>query len=197
MTSSKRISIAQTRPSCVIAPPPYVMQAVPCSSSTSAPAATFGTFRERLTRPHLTAVNHSKDSHNWKKKGDQKTIRETHEKLKIGNEEVLNCYYAHADQEDNLQVRLCLPIWLLVLLLWIQTHHTTSAPLLLAAGGRQSDRPGALSVPSQGCQQPRRPPPHPAPTITARLTAGTEALPNVRRHERRRRRRVVDARRRL
>ncbi|GAB4817845.1 hypothetical protein N2152v2_004891 [Parachlorella kessleri] len=51
-----------------------------------------------------------KDGHNWRKKADGKTVRETHEKLKVGNEEVLNCYYAHADQDDGLQ-RRC--YWLL------------------------------------------------------------------------------------
>jgi CG-1 domain len=84
-----------------------------------------------------------RDGHNWRKKADGKTIRETHEKLKVrrtlskchscmsmldcfatlvldvfaadsitpskpqvGNKEALNCYYAHADQEDQLQVLL-------------------------------------------------------------------------------------------
>lgn len=82
-----------------------------------------------------------RDGHNWRKKADGKTIRETHEKLKVrrtllechscmsmlgclrlcrmgleaanptaplnsqvGNKEALNCYYAHADQDDQLQV---------------------------------------------------------------------------------------------
>jgi len=82
-----------------------------------------------------------KDGHDWRKKSDGKTVRETHEKLKVhsftdlwlmvvspvccgtdccsgrlcghqlillghaqvGNKDVLNCYYAHA--EDSLQVR--------------------------------------------------------------------------------------------
>ncbi|KAL4447236.1 hypothetical protein ABPG77_007269 [Micractinium sp. CCAP 211/92] len=46
-----------------------------------------------------------RDGHNWRKKPDGKTIRETHEKLKVGNTETLNCYYAHADQDDGLQRR--------------------------------------------------------------------------------------------
>ena len=69
-----------------------------------------------------------KDSHNWRKKADGKTVRETHEKLKVlcipallkhsladlltdasvmhqvGSVEMLNCYYAHADRNDGLQV---------------------------------------------------------------------------------------------
>ncbi|KAK9820359.1 hypothetical protein WJX72_009412 [[Myrmecia] bisecta] len=51
-----------------------------------------------------------KDRHNWRKKADGKTVRETHEKLKVGNVDMLNCYYAHADQDDSLQ-RRC--YWLL------------------------------------------------------------------------------------
>ncbi|GAB4813053.1 hypothetical protein N2152v2_000099 [Parachlorella kessleri] len=46
-----------------------------------------------------------KDGINWKKKPDGKTVRETHEKLKVGDTKRLNCYYAHADQEDGLQRR--------------------------------------------------------------------------------------------
>uniref|UniRef100_A0A061R9Y9 Cg-1-domain-containing protein n=1 Tax=Tetraselmis sp. GSL018 TaxID=582737 RepID=A0A061R9Y9_9CHLO len=54
-----------------------------------------------------------KDGHNWRKKQDGKTVRETHEKLKVDNQDVLNCYYAHAEeQEDNFQLqRRC--YWLL------------------------------------------------------------------------------------
>ena len=51
-----------------------------------------------------------KDSHNWQKKKDGKTVRETHEKLKVGNVELLNCYYAHAAEDDRFQ-RRC--YWLL------------------------------------------------------------------------------------
>ncbi len=71
-----------------------------------------------------------KDGHNWRKKADGKTVRETHEKLKVwhapgahslclqklrnskcysgaqvGNVDMLNCYYAHAEQDDGAQVR--------------------------------------------------------------------------------------------
>lgn len=51
-----------------------------------------------------------KDNHNWRKKADGKTVRETHEKLKVDNVDMLNCYYAHADRQDGLQ-RRC--YWLL------------------------------------------------------------------------------------
>ena len=51
-----------------------------------------------------------KDGHNWQKKKDGKTVRETHEKLKVGNVELLNCYYAHAAEDTKFQ-RRC--YWLL------------------------------------------------------------------------------------
>ncbi|KAK9807768.1 hypothetical protein WJX72_008671 [[Myrmecia] bisecta] len=51
-----------------------------------------------------------RDQHVWRKKADGKTVRETHEKLKVGNKDMLNCYYAHAESLDNLQ-RRC--YWLL------------------------------------------------------------------------------------
>mmetsp|Transcript_2178 Transcript_2178/g.4466 ORF Transcript_2178/g.4466 Transcript_2178/m.4466 type:complete len:648 (-) Transcript_2178:41-1984(-) len=45
------------------------------------------------------------DKHTWRKKNDNKTIKETHEKLKVQDKETLNCYYAHADRNDGLQRR--------------------------------------------------------------------------------------------
>ncbi|KAK9809816.1 hypothetical protein WJX73_009573 [Symbiochloris irregularis] len=51
-----------------------------------------------------------KDGHDWRKKSDGKTVRETHEKLKVGNRDKLNCYYAHAQKAGTLQ-RRC--YWLL------------------------------------------------------------------------------------
>lgn len=46
-----------------------------------------------------------KDGHNWRKKKDGKTVREAHERLKAGSVEVLHCYYAHGEQNDNFQRR--------------------------------------------------------------------------------------------
>ncbi|KAK3265636.1 hypothetical protein CYMTET_25695 [Cymbomonas tetramitiformis] len=51
-----------------------------------------------------------KDGHNWRKKKDGKAVRETHEKLKVGAVELLNCYYAHAEHSDSFQRR---SYWLL------------------------------------------------------------------------------------
>ncbi|PWA58809.1 ethylene induced calmodulin binding protein [Artemisia annua] len=44
-----------------------------------------------------------KDGHNWRRKKDGKNVGEAHERLKVGNDEALNCYYAH--NEDNPHFR--------------------------------------------------------------------------------------------
>ncbi|KAL3501006.1 hypothetical protein ACH5RR_035455 [Cinchona calisaya] len=46
-----------------------------------------------------------KDGHSWRKKKDRRTVREAHERLKVGNVEVLNCYYAHGEQNPNFRRR--------------------------------------------------------------------------------------------
>lgn len=46
-----------------------------------------------------------KDGHNWRKKKDGKTVREAHERLKAGSVEVLHCYYAHGEDNENFQRR--------------------------------------------------------------------------------------------
>ncbi|CAN8236900.1 unnamed protein product [Cochlearia groenlandica] len=46
-----------------------------------------------------------KDGHNWRKKKDGKTIKEAHEKLKVGSVDVLHCYYAHGEDNENFQRR--------------------------------------------------------------------------------------------
>ncbi|XXG84658.1 hypothetical protein AAC387_Pa10g2129 [Persea americana] len=51
-----------------------------------------------------------KDGHNWRKKKDGKTVQEAHEKLKSGSVDVLHCYYAHGEDNDNFQRR---SYWLL------------------------------------------------------------------------------------
>ncbi|XP_047090690.1 calmodulin-binding transcription activator 3-like isoform X2 [Lolium rigidum] len=51
-----------------------------------------------------------KDGHNWRKKKDGKTIKEAHEKLKAGSIDVLHCYYAHGEENENFQRRT---YWLL------------------------------------------------------------------------------------
>ncbi|KAA8528958.1 hypothetical protein F0562_033554 [Nyssa sinensis] len=46
-----------------------------------------------------------KDGHNWRKKKDGRTVGEAHERLKVGNVEALNCYYAHGEQNPSFQRR--------------------------------------------------------------------------------------------
>ncbi|CAJ2668102.1 unnamed protein product [Trifolium pratense] len=46
-----------------------------------------------------------KDGHNWRKKKDGRTVAEAHERLKVGNVEALNCYYAHGEENRSFQRR--------------------------------------------------------------------------------------------
>ncbi|XVE93132.1 hypothetical protein REPUB_Repub01dG0163900 [Reevesia pubescens] len=46
-----------------------------------------------------------KDGHSWRKKKDGKTVKEAHEKLKVGSIDVLHCYYAHGEENENFQRR--------------------------------------------------------------------------------------------
>lgn len=46
-----------------------------------------------------------KDGYSWRKKKDGRTVGEAHERLKVGNAEALNCYYAHGDVNPNFQRR--------------------------------------------------------------------------------------------
>ncbi|RWR74498.1 calmodulin-binding transcription activator 4-like protein [Cinnamomum micranthum f. kanehirae] len=46
-----------------------------------------------------------KDGYSWRKKKDGRTVGEAHERLKVGNVDALNCYYAHGEQNPNFQRR--------------------------------------------------------------------------------------------
>ncbi|XP_013616702.1 PREDICTED: uncharacterized protein LOC106323081 isoform X1 [Brassica oleracea var. oleracea] len=46
-----------------------------------------------------------KDGHNWRKKKDGETVKEAHEKLKVGSIDVLHCYYAHEEDNENFHRR--------------------------------------------------------------------------------------------
>ncbi|KAK4256537.1 hypothetical protein QN277_006246 [Acacia crassicarpa] len=46
-----------------------------------------------------------KDGHQWKKRKDGNTVRESHERLKAGPVDILNCYYAHGEDNVNFQRR--------------------------------------------------------------------------------------------
>ncbi|KAL5724854.1 hypothetical protein ACHQM5_008065 [Ranunculus cassubicifolius] len=45
------------------------------------------------------------DGHSWRKKNVGKSVREGHERLKVGNVEALNCYYAHGENNHSFQRR--------------------------------------------------------------------------------------------
>ncbi|KAI3469225.1 hypothetical protein Pfo_025888 [Paulownia fortunei] len=47
-----------------------------------------------------------KDGHNWRKKKDGKTVKEAHEKLKVGGVDALHCYYAHGEDNEKFQRRI-------------------------------------------------------------------------------------------
>ncbi|XP_018446387.2 calmodulin-binding transcription activator 4 isoform X2 [Raphanus sativus] len=51
-----------------------------------------------------------KDGHQWRKKRDGRAIAEAHERLKVGNVEALNCYYAHGEHDPSFQRRI---FWML------------------------------------------------------------------------------------
>ncbi|KAL5198751.1 hypothetical protein ABZP36_002263 [Zizania latifolia] len=72
-----------------------------------------------------------KDGHNWRKKKDGKTVKEAHEKLKVGSVDVLHCYYAHGEDNENFQRRT---YWLLEegLMNIVLVHY------LEVKGGKQS-----------------------------------------------------------
>lgn len=56
-------------------------------------------FNKRVTRFFR------RDGHNWRKKKDGRTVGEAHERLKVGNVETLNCYYAHGEDNPSFQRR--------------------------------------------------------------------------------------------
>ncbi|XP_068661957.1 calmodulin-binding transcription activator 3-like [Aristolochia californica] len=87
-----------------------------------------------------------KDGHNWRKKKDGKTVREAHEKLKAGSVDVLHCYYAHGEENENFQRR---SYWMLdgqlqhiVLVHYREVNEGSRSGiprLLNADGGMQND----------------------------------------------------------
>ncbi|XP_031256244.1 LOW QUALITY PROTEIN: calmodulin-binding transcription activator 3-like [Pistacia vera] len=49
--------------------------------------------------------NFRNDGHKWRKKKNGKALKECHEKLKVGNVNELQCYYAHGEDNENFQRR--------------------------------------------------------------------------------------------
>ncbi|XVE74759.1 hypothetical protein DITRI_Ditri12bG0043700 [Diplodiscus trichospermus] len=73
-----------------------------------------------------------KDGHSWRKKKDGRTVGEAHERLKVGNVETLNCYYAHGEQSPSFQRR---SYWMLdpayehiVLVHYRETNEAKTSP---------------------------------------------------------------------
>ncbi|KZV53705.1 calmodulin-binding transcription activator 4-like [Dorcoceras hygrometricum] len=56
-------------------------------------------FNKRVTK------SFRKDGHSWRKRRDQRTIAEAHERLKVGTVDALNCYYAHGEHNHKFQRR--------------------------------------------------------------------------------------------
>ncbi|MED6160075.1 hypothetical protein PIB30_048000 [Stylosanthes scabra] len=109
-----------------------------------------------------------KDGYNWRKKRGGRTVGEAHERLKIGNVEILNCYYAHGEENRSFQRR---SYWMLdpayehiVLVHYRETKgNSGSGPNPLLSQGsspefsqNQSSRttidPGTISVLVDSCE---------------------------------------------
>eukprot|EP00240_Pyramimonas_obovata_P004762 CAMPEP_0118930118 /NCGR_PEP_ID=MMETSP1169-20130426/6916_1 /TAXON_ID=36882 /ORGANISM="Pyramimonas obovata, Strain CCMP722" /LENGTH=419 /DNA_ID=CAMNT_0006872431 /DNA_START=153 /DNA_END=1409 /DNA_ORIENTATION=+ len=93
-----------------------------------------------------------KDGHNWRKKKDGKTVRETHEKLKVGTVDLLNCYYAHSEDSILFQRRA---YWLLdavdsevVLVHYLEVPKGSGSARILGSTGRNSPTPPTTIPPT-------------------------------------------------
>ena len=75
-------------------------------------------------------------------------MRETHEKLKVGNVELLNCYYAHAAENDRFQ-RRC--YWLLDSDEGVVLVHYLDTTMVV--GGRGGAKGGATHTMQPNTQQ--------------------------------------------
>ncbi|KAI8012155.1 hypothetical protein LOK49_LG06G01380 [Camellia lanceoleosa] len=80
-----------------------------------------------------------KDGHNWRKKKDGKTMKEALERLKARSVDVLHCYYAHGEENENFQRR---SYWLLeeafaahshLLLIWMTPAAGSVRTLFLSS----------------------------------------------------------------
>ncbi|XP_022955591.1 calmodulin-binding transcription activator 3-like isoform X3 [Cucurbita moschata] len=89
-----------------------------------------------------------KDGHKWRKKKDGKTVKEAHEKLKSGSVDVLHCYYAHGEDNDNFQRR---SYWMLDEQLEhiVLVHYREVNEGYRSGISRVSVDPGSLA---EGCQ---------------------------------------------
>ena len=91
-------------------------------------------------------------------------MRETHEKLKVGNVELLNCYYAHAAENDRFQ-RRC--YWLLDSDEGVVLVHYLDTTMVV--GGRGGAKGAGLGLAPGG---PRRGPTAAPPTARTKTASG-------------------------
>ncbi|KAI3936847.1 hypothetical protein MKW92_033557 [Papaver armeniacum] len=99
-----------------------------------------------------------KDGHNWRKKKDGKTVREAHEKLKAGSVDVLHCYYAHGEDNENFQRRCywMLDTWEHIVLVHyreikeVRISHLVNADLGAPAGTARAYPAPSAQVDSTG-----------------------------------------------
>ncbi|XP_059285280.1 calmodulin-binding transcription activator 4-like isoform X7 [Lycium ferocissimum] len=110
-----------------------------------------------------------KDGHNWRKKKDGRAVGEAHERLKVGNAEALNCYYAHGEKNPNFQRR---SYWMLdpayehIVLVhyrditegkqiaaFMSQSSPVSSTFCLSPSLSSTQHPGFTVVGSESCQQ--------------------------------------------
>lgn len=105
-----------------------------------------------------------KDGHNWRKKKDGRTVSEAHERLKVGNVEALNCYYAHGEENRSFQRR---SYWMLnpeyehvVLVHYRETNEgtsnsgpvTQSSPFSQSRSSYTTPNPETTSIVGDSCE---------------------------------------------
>lgn len=112
-----------------------------------------------------------KDGYRWRKKKDGKTVKEAHEKLKANSVDVLHCYYAHGEDNDNFQRR---SYWMLdarlehiVLVHYreVKEGYKSGISRLIADPGSQAGSPQSSSVPCSAQEN------SPAPTVQTSYTS--------------------------
>ncbi|XP_030459800.1 calmodulin-binding transcription activator 4 isoform X1 [Syzygium oleosum] len=147
-------------------------------------------FNKRVLR------NFRRDGHNWRKKKDQRTVGEAHERLKVGNVEKLNCYYAHGEDNPNFQRR---SYWMLdpacdhiVLVHYrdiTEGKHSSGSKALFSPGSSsafsRSLSPSPYSIQNQGsasldsCQTQSSPSPAEVTSVKAVINHGMDNLDRV------------------
>lgn len=88
-----------------------------------------------------------KDGHAWRKKRDGRAVGEAHERLKVGNVEAINCYYAHGEQNPTFQRR---SYWMLN----PEFDHIVLVHYRDTSEGRFSSGPGTQLSPGSSAYSP-------------------------------------------